>query len=218
MSADIRYDWTVDEILDLLQAPLLDLLHRAQTVHRAFNADAGMQLASLLSIKTGGCPEDCGYCPQSAHHRVDLKSEALVDLGRVLEAAREAKELGASRFCMGAAWREVRDGAAFDSVLEMVRGVRALGLEACVTLGMLTREQAARLAEAGLTALSLAINSSDLTYVLVDDSLHLPIRQELAIVSGTKNEELARRFVAFLTGAEGQTVMEKYGFLVPKEG
>ena len=152
MDAEIRHDWTADEIQSILESPLLDLLARAQTVHRASQPENDIQLASLLSIKTGGCPEDCKYCPQSAHHEVALTREAFLDTGAVLAAAREARDLGATRFCMGAAWRQAKNGPEFDAVLEMVRGVRALGMEACCTLGMLTQEQADRLAEAGLTA------------------------------------------------------------------
>jgi len=152
MNAVIRHDWTADEIVQILEAPLLDLLARAQAVHRAHHRDNDIQLASLLSIKTGGCPEDCKYCPQSAHYRVGLERETFLDVAPVLAEARQAKEMGATRFCMGAAWRQVRNGPEFDAVLDMVRGVRALGLEACCTLGMLTQEQADRLAEAGLTA------------------------------------------------------------------
>ncbi|MEE8220073.1 MAG: radical SAM protein, partial [bacterium] len=137
MEKAIRYDWTTDEVLEILDAPLLDLVHRAQTVHREHHPANAIQLASLLSIKTGGCPEDCAYCPQSAHYEVGLSRESFMTVERVLEAAQRAKEHGASRFCMGAAWREVNDGPEFDAVLEMVRGVRALGMEACTTLGML---------------------------------------------------------------------------------
>lgn len=152
MTQEIRHDWTVDEVLGILDSPLLDLIARAQAVHRAYHDGGDIQLASLLSIKTGGCPEDCKYCPQSAHYAAGLERETFLDVGRVLAAANEAKEAGASRFCMGAAWRQVRNGPEFDAVLEMVRGVRALGMEACCTLGMLNQEQADRLAEAGLTA------------------------------------------------------------------
>ncbi|MEJ0062141.1 MAG: biotin synthase BioB [Alphaproteobacteria bacterium] len=158
---DIRHDWTVAEIEELLQAPLLDLLHRAQTIHRIYQDDS-VQLASLLSIKTGGCPENCAYCPQSAHHGkdVDLAKQSMMDAGDVLAKARIAKDAGASRFCMGAAWREVRDGKDFDAVLAMVRGVRELGMEACVTLGMLQPHQARQLAEAGLTAYNHNLDTS----------------------------------------------------------
>jgi len=131
-------------------------------VHRRYHADGQVQLASLLSIKTGACPEDCKYCPQSAHYakKTGLEREALLDVDDVLAKARLAKKAGATRFCMGAAWREVKDGEAFDSVLAMVRGVRALDMEACVTLGMLTETQATRLAEAGLTAYNHNLDTS----------------------------------------------------------
>ena len=152
MTEAVRHDWSPAEVLEILESPLLDLLARAQTVHRAHHPGGDIQLASLLSIKTGGCPEDCKYCPQSAHYDVGLTRESFLDLDRVLSAAAAAKDMGATRFCMGAAWRQVRDGAEFDAVLEMVRSVRALGMEACCTLGMLNQDQADRLAEAGLTA------------------------------------------------------------------
>jgi biotin synthase len=161
-TAGIRHDWTTYEILALLTAPLLDLVDQAREVHRRHHADGAVQLASLLSIKTGACPEDCKYCPQSAHYakQTGLAREALLDVDDVLGKARLAREAGATRFCMGAAWREVKDGPAFDSVLEMVRGVRALGMEACVTLGMLSQAQADRLAEAGLTAYNHNLDTS----------------------------------------------------------
>jgi biotin synthase len=160
--AEIRHDWTAFEIEALLRAPLLDLVDMAREVHRRHHAEGSVQLASLLSIKTGACPEDCKYCPQSAHYTktTGLEREALLDLDDVLEKARTAREAGATRFCMGAAWRQVKDGPAFDSVLAMVRGVRELGMEACVTLGMLTPSQAARLAEAGLTAYNHNLDTS----------------------------------------------------------
>lgn len=157
-----RHDWQTAEIVGLLEAPLFDLLDEARAVHRRHHADGQVQLASLLSIKTGACPEDCKYCPQSAHYakKTGLEREALLDVDEVLGKARLAKEAGATRFCMGAAWREVKDGPAFDNVLEMVRGVRALDMEACVTLGMLTETQAKRLAEAGLTAYNHNLDTS----------------------------------------------------------
>ncbi len=161
-SLGIRHDWTSYEIVGHLTAPLLDLVDEAREVHRRYHADGQVQLASLLSIKTGACPEDCKYCPQSAHYakQTGLEREALLDVDDVLGKARIAKDAGATRFCMGAAWREVKDGAAFDSVLAMVRGVRALDMEACVTLGMLTEDQAIRLAEAGLTAYNHNLDTS----------------------------------------------------------
>jgi biotin synthase len=157
----IRHDWGVDEIIALHELPLLELVGRANAVHRQYHDPNAVQKASLLSIKTGACPEDCAYCPQSAHHReVDLTREKIMDPALVVSMARKAKAAGADRFCMGAAWREVRDGKEFDAVVEMVRGVRGLGMEACVTLGMLKPHQADRLAEAGLTAYNHNLDTS----------------------------------------------------------
>jgi len=157
-----RHDRSAEEIVSLLTAPLLDLVDEARAVHRRFHADGQVQLASLLSIKTGACPEDCKYCPQSAHYakKTGLERETLLAVDDVLAKAQIAKEAGATRFCMGAAWREVKDGPGFDSVLAMVRGVRDLDMEACVTLGMLTESQAARLADAGLTAYNHNLDTS----------------------------------------------------------
>lgn len=157
----IRHDWTVDEIVALHELPLLELVGRANAVHRRHHDPNRVQKASLLSIKTGGCPENCAYCPQSAHHReVDLTRDRLMDPGKVIAMAATAKAAGAERFCMGAAWRQVRDGREFDAVIEMVEGVRALGMEACVTLGMLKPHQAERLADAGLTAYNHNLDTS----------------------------------------------------------
>ena len=158
----LRHDYRRDEIVALLGLPLLDLVDRARAVHRRHHADGEVQLASLLSIKTGSCPEDCKYCPQSAHYskETELVREALLDVETVLAKARIAKDAGATRFCMGAAWRQVKDGEPFESVLAMVRGVRDLDMEACVTLGMLTEAQADRLAEAGLTAYNHNLDTS----------------------------------------------------------
>jgi len=158
--AALRHDWTVSEIEALLQLPLLDLLYQAQTIHRQYQ-DNTVQLASLLSIKTGGCAEDCGYCPQSAHHKkAGVAREPLMAVPDVLAKARVAREAGATRFCMGAAWRQVRDGEEFDRVVDMVRGIRDMGMEACVTLGMLQPHQAQRLAEAGLTSYNHNLDTS----------------------------------------------------------
>ena len=159
-SVTSRHDWSVEEIQEILDSPLMDLLWRAQGVHRAANPGYRVQLASLLSVKTGGCEEDCAYCPQSMHHSSDVTGQPELDVEPVLARARAAKEAGADRFCMGWAWREIRDGAPFDAMLAMVRGVRELGLEACVTAGMLTNEQAARLADAGLTAYNHNLDTS----------------------------------------------------------
>ncbi len=160
MPLSVRHDWILAEVRALHDLPLLDLVHRAQTVHRqAFRGDE-VQLCSLLSVKTGGCPEDCAYCPQSAHYDTGVEATPLMAVADVLEVARRARDAGATRFCMGAAWREVRDGPQFEDVLAMVRGVRALGLEACCTLGMLTASQARRLGEAGLTAYNHNLDTS----------------------------------------------------------
>ena len=161
-AVETRHDWGCEEVLALLTAPLIDLVDQARAVHRRFHANREVQLATLLSIKTGACPEDCKYCSQSAHYAktTGLKRESLLDTDDVLAKAKLAKDSGATRFCMGAAWREVKDGEAFDSVLAMVRGVRKLGMEACVTLGMLSQSQADRLAEAGLTAYNHNLDTS----------------------------------------------------------
>ncbi|MCB1556885.1 MAG: biotin synthase BioB [Alphaproteobacteria bacterium] len=158
----LRHDWTAEDVLVIHDKPLMDLLYEAQTVHRAHHENNTIQLASLLSIKTGGCPEDCGYCPQSAHHAKEtgLKKEPLMPVNDVLTSAQKAKDAGASRFCMGAAWRQVKDGPGFDQVLEMVRGVDSLGMESCVTLGMLNQDQADRLKKAGLTAYNHNLDTS----------------------------------------------------------
>ena len=146
--------------LELYAKPFFDLLYEAHQVHRQ-NFDAhDVQKCTLLSIKTGGCPENCHYCPQSAHYDTGLKKEPLLDMKEVRSAIANAKEGGASRFCMGAAWREVKDGPEFDRVLDMVREVKSAGMEACVTLGMLTVEQAARLKEAGLDAYNHNLDTS----------------------------------------------------------
>ncbi len=157
---DTRHDWTPGEVRALHDLPLLELVYRAQTVHRAVFGDHKVQLCSLLSIKTGGCPEDCAYCPQAARYHTGVKAEKLLSPEAVFEAATAARAAGATRFCMGAAWREVKDGPQFDQVLQMVQGVRALGMEACCTLGMLSETQARRLKEAGLSAYNHNLDTS----------------------------------------------------------
>jgi biotin synthase len=144
----------------LYDSPLFELLDRARAVHRANHPEQQVQLCTLLSVKTGGCPEDCAYCPQSSHYATDVGPEKMLDVGEVLHAARRAKEEGSTRFCMGAAWREVKDGPAFERVLAMVRGVKSLGLEACVTLGMLSDSQAEQLKAAGLDAYNHNLDTS----------------------------------------------------------
>ncbi|MBM3990832.1 MAG: biotin synthase BioB [Planctomycetes bacterium] len=150
MSATVTLASAVERALEVLERPLLELVFEAARVHRAHHDPARVQCSQLLSIKTGGCPEDCGYCSQSAHHKSPVARAPLMQVGDVLAAARAAKANGSDRFCMGAAWRQVSDGPEFERVLEMVRGVKALGLESCVTLGMLEPHQAERLREAGL--------------------------------------------------------------------
>lgn len=157
---EIRHDWTVEELRAIHDLPLLDLVHRAQTVHREAFGGNEVQLCSLLSIKTGGCPEDCSYCPQAARHHTGVDAERLLSVDEVITRARAARDAGATRFCMGAAWREVKDGRSFDQVLDMVRGVGELGVEVCATLGMVTADQAQRLAEAGLTAYNHNLDTS----------------------------------------------------------
>ena len=156
----VRSDWTTAEIQALLELPLMDLLWRAQAVHRQANPGYRVQLASLLSVKTGGCEEDCAYCPQSMHNSSDVTGRPELEVEPVLARARAAKDAGAHRFCMGWAWRDIRDGAPFEAMLAMVRGVRELGMEACVTAGMLTDSQAERLAEAGLTSYNHNLDTS----------------------------------------------------------
>lgn len=146
----LRFDWKREEISSIYEQPLMDLVYRAQTVHRAHFRPNEVQKSTLLSIKTGGCAEDCGYCPQSAHYQTDVERHGLLKLEEVTRNARQAREAGSTRFCMGAAWRSIPHSQEFEQVLEMVREVKGLGLEVCCTLGMLTTDQAGRLKEAGL--------------------------------------------------------------------
>lgn len=148
----------------LYDRPLLPLLDEARKVHKENHPDNEVQLCTLLSVKTGGCPEDCSYCPQSSKYDTNVGAEKMLDVNQVIASARRAKELGSTRFCMGAAWREVKDGPAFDRVVEMVKGVKDLGLEACVTLGMVNESQAKRLAEAGLDAYNHNLDTSRENY------------------------------------------------------
>lgn len=149
MSPGVRHDWTLKEVEALFRLPFNDLVFRAQTVHRENFDPNQVQMSMLLSVKTGGCPEDCAYCPQSASHNTGLKAEKLMEVEKVIAEARRAKEAGATRYCMGAAWRAPKDHD-LETVCAMVEGVKALGMETCVTLGMLTGDQAGRLANAGL--------------------------------------------------------------------
>ena len=161
---EIRNNWTKDEIAEIYHSPLLDLIYRAATVHRENDDYSEVQISSLLSIKTGGCPEDCAYCPQAARYQTDLEVQALMSLDQVTDAAQKAKDAGASRLCMGAAWREVRDNRDFDRVIEMVKSVNSLDMEVCCTLGMLSESQAQRLADAGLYAYNHNLDTSEDDY------------------------------------------------------
>jgi len=156
----IRHDFTLEEVRGLHDLPLFELIDRARTVHLAHHPAASVQLCTLLSVKTGGCPEDCAYCPQSSHYQTPVSGEKMLSVEAVMIAAERARAAGATRFCMGAAWREVKDGPAFDRVIDMVRGIKGLGLEACCTLGMLTDAQARRLKEAGLDAYNHNVDTS----------------------------------------------------------
>ena len=156
----MQHDWTFAEIEQIFTAPFVDLVFRAQLVHRKHHVPNEVQGSVLLNIKSGGCPEDCAYCPQSAHYKTGVARTDLVSVEDALRAANVAREQGASRFCMGAAWRDVPRGPQFERVLEMVRGVRALGMEACCTLGMLEQDQADALADAGLTAYNHNLDTS----------------------------------------------------------
>jgi biotin synthase len=160
----IRNNWTREEISAIFNTPVLDLIYRAATVHRQFHDASEVQVCTLLSVKTGGCPEDCAYCPQAARYHTDVKVHKLLEVGDVLTKAQEAKNAGSTRFCMGAAWREVRDNRDFDKVIEMVKGVSAMGMEVCCTLGMLTPQQATRLKEAGLYAYNHNLDTSEEFY------------------------------------------------------
>jgi biotin synthase len=160
MTAASRQPITVQEVRATYDLPLTELVFKAQTVHRQHHTPDSVQLCTLLSIKTGGCPEDCGYCSQSARHEKKIEAEPLMSESDVLEAARRAREAGATRFCMGAAWRNAKSGEQFERVLRMVRGVRELGMEACVTLGMLNEQQATALKAAGLSAYNHNLDTS----------------------------------------------------------
>lgn len=160
----IRHNWTKEEILNIYQQPLLDLIYQAATIHRENKDYSEVQISSLISIKTGGCKEDCSYCPQAARYNTNIETQALMSLENVIDRAQKAKVAGASRVCMGAAWREVRDNRDFDRVIEMVKAVNSLDIEVCATLGMLTENQAQRLADAGLYAYNHNLDTSEEDY------------------------------------------------------
>lgn len=162
--SDIRNDWSIQEISEIYHSPLLELVYQAATIHREHHAPGEVQVCTLLSVKTGGCPEDCAYCPQAARYQTGVKAHRLLDVDVVLSKAKEARDNGSTRFCMGAAWREVRDNRDFDKVIDMVKGVNEMGMEVCCTMGMLTESQAERLKEAGLYAYNHNLDTSEEHY------------------------------------------------------
>ncbi|MEO0505566.1 MAG: biotin synthase BioB [Bacteroidota bacterium] len=164
MNHTIRHNWTKEEIVAIYNKPLMELLYEAATVHRMHHDPNTVQVSTLLSIKTGGCPEDCGYCPQAARYHTDIEGNDLMSVQHVKAQALRAKASGSSRVCMGAAWRNVKDGPEFDQVLEMVRTINKLDMEVCCTLGMVTENQAQRLAEAGLYAYNHNLDTSEEYY------------------------------------------------------
>ncbi|MBK7139160.1 MAG: biotin synthase BioB [Bacteroidetes bacterium] len=160
----LKNNWTIDEIREIYHSPILDLVFRAASIHRENNQIGEVQVCTLLSVKTGGCPEDCSYCPQAARYNTGVKVHKLLDKKEVLDKALEAKNAGSTRFCMGAAWREIRDNSDFDKVLDMVEGVNEMGMEVCCTMGMLTEEQADKLKKAGLYAYNHNLDTSESYY------------------------------------------------------
>jgi len=160
----IRHNWTKEEILEIYNKPLMELLYEAASIHREHHDPNTVQVSTLLSIKTGGCPEDCGYCPQAARYHTNIEGNDLMGIQQVKAQALRAKSSGSSRVCMGAAWRNVKDGPEFEQVLEMVRTINKLNMEVCCTLGMLTENQAHRLAEAGLYAYNHNLDTSEEYY------------------------------------------------------
>lgn len=160
----LKNNWTIREVSEIYHQPLLELVYQAATIHREHHTAGEVQVCTLLSVKTGGCPEDCAYCPQAARYQTSVKAHKLMEVDEVLGKASEAKAAGSTRFCMGAAWREVRDNRDFDKVIDMVKGVNDLGMEVCCTMGMLTEQQAERLKEAGLYAYNHNLDTSEEHY------------------------------------------------------
>jgi biotin synthase len=160
----MRYDWTIEELEELYSLPLFELLSEAHTLHRQFHRIGEIQVCSLISVKTGGCTEDCKYCAQSSRYKTTINAQPMMRYEEVLKDAQKAIDKGATRICLGAAWREVKDNKQFASVLEMVKGIRSLGVEVCCTLGMLTKAQAEQLKEAGLYAYNHNLDTSEKHY------------------------------------------------------
>lgn len=163
-SAEVKNDWKFEEAAAIYHLPLLELVFQAASVHRKFHKANEVQKCTLLSVKTGGCPEDCGYCPQAARYHTGVENHGLLPKETVLDAANKAKLAGSTRFCMGAAWREIRDNRDFDKVLDMVHGINEIGLEVCCTMGMITEEQAIKLSDAGVYAYNHNIDTSEDNY------------------------------------------------------
>lgn len=162
--SEIRHNWTKEEVIEIYNRPLINLIFDAASMHRKYHNPQEVQVSSLISIKTGGCPEDCAYCPQAARYNTEVKVHKLMEAEEVMQLAANAKANGASRVCMGAAWRNVRNNKDFEKVLDMVKGVNALNMEVCCTLGMLTEEQAKKLADAGLYAYNHNLDTSEEFY------------------------------------------------------
>jgi biotin synthase len=160
----IKNNWTIEEVSEIYHSPVMELMFRAATVHHQYQATGEVQVCTLLSVKTGGCSEDCAYCPQAARYNTDVDAHKLMNYEEVVSKALIAKDSGSTRFCMGAAWRNVKDNSDFDKVIDMVKGVNALGLEVCCTLGMLNEEQAQRLKEAGLYAYNHNLDTGEEHY------------------------------------------------------
>ena len=206
----IRNNWTKDQIIAIYNQPMMDLLFQAASIHRQFHDPNVVQVSTLLSIKTGGCPEDCGYCPQAARYHTDIQGNDLMSVSQVKAQALRAKSSGSSRVCMGAAWRNVKDGAEFDQVLEMVRTINKLDMEVCCTLGMITENQAQRLAEAGLYAYNHNLDTSEEYY------------EEVISTRGYKDrlqtiENVRKTNVTVCSGGiigMGETIEDRAGMLV----
>ena len=164
LMGEIRNDWTKEEVAAIFNLPIMELMYRASVVHRKFQATGEVQVCTLLSVKTGGCPEDCAYCPQASRYHTEVERHNLLGYDEVLTKALIAKENGSTRFCMGAAWRNIKDNEDFDNVLEMVRGVSNIGVEVCCTLGMLTEDQAKKLKDAGLYAYNHNLDTGEEYY------------------------------------------------------
>jgi biotin synthase len=210
MSTIVRYNWTKEEIVALYNKPIMDLLYEAASIHREHHDPNVVQVSTLLSIKTGGCPEDCGYCPQAARYHTNVEGNDLMTVSQVKAQALRAKSSGSSRVCMGAAWRNVKDGPEFDQVLEMVRTINKLDMEVCCTLGMITENQAKRLAEAGLYAYNHNLDSSEEYYKEVISTRGFKDRLQTI-------ENVRKTNVTVCSGGiigMGETVEDRAGMLV----